>query len=188
MPALTGLGSPHFDPEARGAIMGLTRGTTRAHLARAALEAMAYQTVDAVRAMEHAAGLALNELHADGGAVAAAMVQLIARLRPLYDRIVLDTPPAGAIADALALSRLVDGVLVVARSGKVARGELLHVLDRLANAGAPLWGVVLNRVRPDRHPDDYGPDFLPASLGREGRRPLALGPPRTERDPGGRFH
>lgn len=70
VPALTGLGSPHFDPEARGALMGLTRGTTRAHLARAALEAMAYQTVDAVRAMESAAGVTLAELHADGGAVA----------------------------------------------------------------------------------------------------------------------
>lgn len=70
VPALTGLGSPHWDPDARGAIMGLTRGTTRAHLARAALEAMAYQTVDAVRAMEAAAGLPLAELHADGGAVA----------------------------------------------------------------------------------------------------------------------
>lgn len=70
VPALTGLGSPHFDPEARGALMGLTRGTTRAHLARAALEAMAYQTVDAVHAMESAAGVTLAELHADGGAVA----------------------------------------------------------------------------------------------------------------------
>jgi glycerol kinase len=70
VPALTGLGSPYWDPDARGAIMGLTRGTTRAHIARAALEAMAYQTVDAVRAMEAAAGLPLGELHADGGAVA----------------------------------------------------------------------------------------------------------------------
>ncbi|MBI2692211.1 MAG: glycerol kinase GlpK [Solirubrobacterales bacterium] len=70
VPALTGLGSPYWDPDARGAIMGLTRGTTRAHLARSALEAMAYQTVDAVRAMEAASGLPLGELHADGGAVA----------------------------------------------------------------------------------------------------------------------
>ena len=52
VPALTGLGSPHWDPYARGTIVGLTRGTTRAHLARAALEAIAYQTVDAVRAQE----------------------------------------------------------------------------------------------------------------------------------------
>ena len=70
VPALTGLGSPHWDPYARGAIVGLTRGTTRAHLARAALEAIAYQTVDAVHAQERAAGRQLTELRADGGAVA----------------------------------------------------------------------------------------------------------------------
>jgi len=70
VPALTGLGSPHWDAYARGAIVGLTRGTTRAHLARAALEAIAFETVDAVRAQERVAGRALSELRADGGAVA----------------------------------------------------------------------------------------------------------------------
>jgi glycerol kinase len=70
VPALTGLGSPHWDPYARGTITGLTRGTSRAHLARAALEAIAYQTVDAVRAQEAAAGKPLSDLRADGGAVA----------------------------------------------------------------------------------------------------------------------
>jgi glycerol kinase len=64
VPALTGLGSPHWDPYARGTIVGLTRGSSRAHLARAALEAMAYQTVDAVQAMDKP----LQELRADGGA------------------------------------------------------------------------------------------------------------------------
>jgi glycerol kinase len=68
VPALTGLGSPHWDPTARGTIVGLTRGTGRAHLARAALEAMAYQTVDAVRCMEAACDVPLTELRADGGA------------------------------------------------------------------------------------------------------------------------
>jgi glycerol kinase len=68
VPALTGLGSPHWDPYARGTIVGLTRGTRREHLARAALEAIAYQTVDAVRAQEAASGEALTELRADGGA------------------------------------------------------------------------------------------------------------------------
>jgi glycerol kinase len=68
VPALTGLGSPHWDPYARGTILGLTRGNGRAHLARAALEAIAYQTVDAVRAMETASGVRLEELKADGGA------------------------------------------------------------------------------------------------------------------------
>jgi glycerol kinase len=70
VPALAGLGSPHWDPYARGTIVGLTRGSGPAHLARAALEAMAYQTVDAVRAQEAAAGAPLRELKADGGAVA----------------------------------------------------------------------------------------------------------------------
>ena len=69
VPALTGLGSPHWDPYARGTIVGLTRGTGRAHLARAALESIAYQTVDAVQAMEAASGKRLGELRADGGAV-----------------------------------------------------------------------------------------------------------------------
>jgi glycerol kinase len=68
VPALTGLGSPHWDPYARGTIVGLTRGSGRAHLARATLEAIAYQTVDAVRAMEAAGSEPLSELRADGGA------------------------------------------------------------------------------------------------------------------------
>jgi glycerol kinase len=68
VPALTGLGSPHWDPYARGTIVGLTRGTGRAHLARAALEAMAYQAVDAIRAMERAGSKPLEELRADGAA------------------------------------------------------------------------------------------------------------------------
>ncbi|HKJ35122.1 MAG TPA: glycerol kinase, partial [Solirubrobacterales bacterium] len=70
VPALTGLGSPWWDPYARGSILGLTRGTGREQLARAALESIAYQTVDAVRAQEQASGERLNALRADGGAVA----------------------------------------------------------------------------------------------------------------------
>jgi glycerol kinase len=70
VPALTGLGSPHWDPYARGTILGLTRGSGRAHLARAALEAIAYQTVDAVRAQEAACGERLELLRADGGGTA----------------------------------------------------------------------------------------------------------------------
>jgi glycerol kinase len=68
VPALTGLGSPHWDPYARGTIVGLTRGTGRAHLARATLEAIAFQTLDAVRVMDAAAAEPLRELRADGGA------------------------------------------------------------------------------------------------------------------------
>jgi len=73
VPAFTGLGAPYWDPYARGAIVGITRGTTRAHLARAALDAMAYQTADVVAAMERDAGIRLAELRVDGGASANAL-------------------------------------------------------------------------------------------------------------------
>ena len=68
VPAFTGLGSPWWDPYARGTIVGITRGTTRAHLARAVVEAMAFQTRDAVDAMARASGRSLTELRVDGGA------------------------------------------------------------------------------------------------------------------------
>ena len=67
VPAFTGLGSPWWDPHARGAVVGLTRGTGRAHLARAVLEAIAYQTRDVVEAMVAASGRALTVLRVDGG-------------------------------------------------------------------------------------------------------------------------
>ena len=70
VPAFTGLGAPYWDPHARGTVVGITRGTTRAHLARAALDAMAYQTADVVAAMERDAGIRLAELRVDGGASA----------------------------------------------------------------------------------------------------------------------
>ncbi|MFI5214661.1 MAG: glycerol kinase GlpK [Gemmatimonadales bacterium] len=70
VPALTGLGAPHWEAEARGAILGLTRGVTRAHLVRAALEAMAFATREVLDAMTKDAGLALADLKVDGGATA----------------------------------------------------------------------------------------------------------------------
>jgi glycerol kinase len=69
VPALSGLGAPHWDAYARGLIVGITRGTTRAHFARAALESMCYQTRDVVGAMERDSGIPLKEIRADGGAV-----------------------------------------------------------------------------------------------------------------------
>jgi glycerol kinase len=68
VPAFVGLGSPWWDPYARGTVTGITRGTTRAHLARAVVEAMAYQTRDVVEAMSRAAGRDVQELRVDGGA------------------------------------------------------------------------------------------------------------------------
>jgi glycerol kinase len=68
VPAFAGLGAPHWDPYARGALVGLTRGSTAAHLARATLESIAYQTADILDAMQADSGIALKELRVDGGA------------------------------------------------------------------------------------------------------------------------
>ena len=68
VPAFSGLGAPHWDPSARGIIVGLTRGTTSGHIARAALEAIAYQSFDLVKAMETDSNIKLKQLRVDGGA------------------------------------------------------------------------------------------------------------------------
>jgi glycerol kinase len=70
VPALTGLGAPHWDPDARGVLIGITRGTTRAHVARAVLESIAWSTKDVIDAMERESGVHLDELRVDGGATA----------------------------------------------------------------------------------------------------------------------
>ena len=70
VPAFTGLGAPHWDMNARGAILGLTRGAGRNHIIRAALESIAYQTADVLKAMEEDTGIPLRELRVDGGASA----------------------------------------------------------------------------------------------------------------------
>lgn len=68
VPAFAGLGAPHWDPQARGTLFGMTRGTNRAHFCRAALESIAFQSYDLVKAMEKDSGLHLKELRVDGGA------------------------------------------------------------------------------------------------------------------------
>jgi glycerol kinase len=68
VPAFSGLGAPQWDPYARGAILGLTRGSNRAHIARAALEGIAFQVADVLRAMETDSGVPVQELRVDGGA------------------------------------------------------------------------------------------------------------------------
>ena len=70
VPAFAGLGAPYWNPEARGTIVGITRGTLAAHIARAAIEAIAYQTMDVLKAMEADAGTSIKELRVDGGATA----------------------------------------------------------------------------------------------------------------------
>jgi glycerol kinase len=81
VPAFAGLGAPYWDPAARGAIVGVTRGTTAAHLARASLESIAFQTADLIGAMESDSGRRIRELRVDGGAsVNNALMQLQSEL------------------------------------------------------------------------------------------------------------
>lgn len=68
VPAFAGLGAPHWNQYARGAIFGLTRGSSNAHIAKAALESIAYQTYDVLKAMEADSGIQIRELRVDGGA------------------------------------------------------------------------------------------------------------------------
>jgi glycerol kinase len=70
VPAFAGLGAPYWNQEAKGMLTGLTRGTTAAHIARAVIESIAYQTVDVLKAMEADSGIAIHELRVDGGATA----------------------------------------------------------------------------------------------------------------------
>ena len=74
VPAFAGLGAPHWNPYARGTIFGLSRGTTDAHIARATLESIAYQTYDVLKAMESDAGIPISELRVDGGATVNALL------------------------------------------------------------------------------------------------------------------
>lgn len=108
-----------------------------------------------------------------------AMRDLLTALRGRFDRIILDTPPVGSIADALILSPLADGVVLVAHSGKVTQSALLQALERLVHARARVLGVVLNRARPDRHSYDYGPTFAAYSSTRSAHG--ATRPPRDAR-------
>ena len=109
VPAFTGLGSPWWDPYARGTIVGITRGTTAAHLARAGVEAMAYQTRDVVDAMFAASGQTIGELRVDGGASA---MDLLVQLQadqlgvPVARPVIHETTALGAAY----LAGLVEGV------------------------------------------------------------------------------
>jgi glycerol kinase len=98
-PAFAGLGAPYWDPYARGTLLGMTRGTGRTHIARAALDAIALQTVDVLSAMEADAGIAVSELRVDGGASQCdLLLQIQADLlgRPVVRPAVIETTALGA--------------------------------------------------------------------------------------------
>jgi glycerol kinase len=159
VPALTGLGSPHWDAHARGTIVGLTRGSSRAHLARATLEAIAYQTVDAVRAMEQASPQPLSELRADGGASTNAWLMQ-------FQADVLGVPVVlGELADTTALgAACLAGVgadlwtVEDVRGGRLATAERERYEPRMGEDEREQllggWADALSRARAQREPHE----------------------------------
>jgi glycerol kinase len=150
VPAFTGLGSPWWDPYARGTIVGITRGTTRGHLARAVVESMAFQTRDAVEAMSLASGHPLRELRVDGGAsVMDGLLQFQAdQLGVTVQR---PTEPETTAMGAAYLAALAEGVLpdlaAVAATWQLD-ASFEPALDRTsANAGHATWRRAVERSR-----------------------------------------
>jgi glycerol kinase len=136
VPALTGLGSPWWDPEARGLVAGITRGTTRAHLVRAALEAIAHQVADVVDALPEPPGV----LRADGGATAnALLMQLQADLLGVPVEVAAERETTALGAAALAAGRGARVAVGATYEPKMPRDE--------ADAMRGAWHAALNRAR-----------------------------------------
>ena len=152
VPALTGLGSPHFDPYARGTIVGLTRGSGKAHLARATLEAIAYQVLDAVQAMQGASDQPLTELRADGGATANGwLMQFQADV--LGVPVVLPEIAETTALGAALMAGVGAGVLTqdqVGRGSEAARFEPQRSADEVATLTAG-WRAALSAARSVAH-------------------------------------
>ncbi len=149
VPAFTGLGTPWWDPYARGTIVGITRGTGRAHLARAAVEAMVYQTRDAVEAMADAVGTAITDLRVDGGAsIMDLMLQLQADQLgvPVRRPVDQETTALGAAY----LAGLAEGVWTIddLRARWQLDAEFTPAVDRTAaDARHAMWRRAVERSR-----------------------------------------
>lgn len=149
VPSLSGLGAPHWDPAARGVLWGLTRGTTRAHIARAALEGIALQNVDILKAMEQDLGEALKILKVDGGASAnGLLMQLQADLlnRRIVRPAMTDTTALGsALLAGLAVGIFADLEAIEATWKEDAVFEP-QMDDRARKVHLDLWAEGIKRV------------------------------------------
>lgn len=154
VPAFAGLGAPHWDPHARGTIVGLTRGTTKAHIARAALEGIALQVMDVLKAMEADAGIKLKELRVDGGACANdLLMQLQADLMkvPVVRPRVAETTALGAAYLAGIAVGYWEGQAEIARQWQADRRFKPTMKPAARNRIASGWTKALSRAR---HWDD----------------------------------
>lgn len=150
VPAFAGLGAPHWDAYARGTILGLTQGTGAKHIARAALEAIAYQTADVLHAMESDSGIRLNELRVDGGAARNdALMQFqadILRIPVVRPEVTETTALGAAYLAGLAINYWQDEAEIAAL-WKTSRGFAPEMTEDEAAALYSGWKKALERSR-----------------------------------------
>jgi len=150
VPALAGLGAPHWDPYARGTLLGLTRGSNRAHIARAALEAIAFQTVDVLTAMEADSGIKVRELRVDGGASRSdLLMQIQADLlgRQVVRPAVVETTALGAAYLAGIAVGFWTGTQEISRQWRVERRFEPSISDAERTARVARWHRAVARAR-----------------------------------------
>ena len=150
VPAFAGLGAPHWDAYARGTMLGLTRGSTRAHIARAALEAIAFQSAEVLQAMQKDAGIRLKELRVDGGAAANdTLMQFQADILgvPVLRPKVLETTALGAAYLAGLATGVWKSTTTISRQWAI--GRRFEPVMRSAEAQARLagWARALERAK-----------------------------------------
>jgi glycerol kinase len=150
VPAFVGLGSPYWDPYARGTIVGITRGTTKAHLVRAAIEAMAQQSQDVLEAMSEATGTAPTELRVDGGAVRMDLLcQMQADLSgvPVLRPVVRETTALGAAFLAGLAEGVWDGFGALERAWGLDKRFEPAIDDAARSTSRERWKRAVDRSR-----------------------------------------
>jgi glycerol kinase len=150
VPAFAGLGAPHWDAYARGTMLGITRGTTRAHIARAALEAIAFQSAEVLQSMQQDAGIRLKELRVDGGAAVNDMLmQFQADILgvPVVRPKVLETTALGAAYLAGLATRIWNDTAEIGRQWAIGR-RFEPAMSRVdARARLAAWARALERSK-----------------------------------------
>lgn len=156
VPAFVGLGAPHWDQYARGSIFGITRGTTAGHLARAALESIAYQVADLADAMQRDAGTPLPELRVDGGAAANdALMQFQSDLLgiPVVRPSVMETTALGAAYLAGLSVGYWNGAKQIAQLNRGDRRFEPAMSSNVARSLRERWNEALGRAKAWEQPD-----------------------------------
>jgi glycerol kinase len=150
VPAFAGLGAPHWDPYARGTLVGLTHGTTAAHIARAALESIAYQVADLLEAIQTDTGVSLPELRVDGGAARNnLLMQFQADLLgvPVVRPAVTETTALGAAYLAGLAVDFWQSTREIADQWRVERRFEPQMSRTQANALRERWNAALERAK-----------------------------------------